>query len=295
VPKNNHILLGHIFTFITVVIWSVAFVSNKALLEYISPIENMIMRFTLGYLLLLLLYPRFKFPYSLKDELYFALLGFLGIFIYFLLENFALTYTQATNVGLYMGAIPIMTALFAHFLTKDEGLSIYLLQGFAVAILGIGLILLEGIDFELRLYGDLLALGAAAVFALYSVILRLAPKGYHYIVITRKSFFYGLCMMVLYHLFTGGEINLEALTIPAVWGNILFLGLLSSGLAFILWHQGIERIGSISASNYIYLVPLVTAITGIFILDEKITVRMVLGGVLILLGLFLAQRKKAIN
>ncbi len=291
--QKKHLLLGHLFTFVTIVIWSVAFVSNKALLAYISPIENMILRFTLAYLLLLILYPKWKLPHSLKDELFFLLLGFLGIFIYFLLENFALKYTQATNVGLYMGAIPIFTALFAHFLTHDEALTPNLIFGFVLAMAGMVMILLEGSAFELRLRGDLLALAAAVTFALYSVLLKLAPVGYHYIVTTRKSFFYGLLLMGVYRITEGGGIDISALTISTVWGNILFLGILSSGIAFLLWHQGIERIGSISASNYIYLVPLLTAITGIIALDEKLTRQMIIGGGLILIGLYLAQRKHA--
>ncbi len=289
VQKNR--LTGHLFTFITIVIWSVAFVSNKALLAYISPIENMILRFSLGYLLLMLLYPRWQLPHSLRDELFFVLLGFLGIFVYFLLENFALSYTQATNVGLYMGAIPILTALLAHVITQDERLSANLLVGFIVAMGGIGLVLLEGVGFELRLKGDLLALAAAAVFALYSVILTRAPKSYHYMVITRRSFFYGVIMMLIYYLLSGRTFDLQALGHPVVWTNLLYLGILSSGLAFILWHKGIEQIGSVSASNYIYLVPLITAITGVVVLDEVLTLRMVIGGILILLGLYLAQRK----
>ena len=282
-------LLGHIFTFTTIAIWSVAFVSNKALLVYISPIENMILRFSLAYLLLLLLYPHYS-PYRLQDEFRFFLLGFLGIFVYFLLENFALKYTQATNVGLYMGALPLFTAIFAHFLTKDERLSKHVIIGFLVAIVGIAFILLDGATFTIRLKGDLLAILAAIVFALYSVSLKLAPKGYHYIVITRKSFFYGILLMLLYFLLSGKEFHFQALKIPVVWINILFLGVLSSGLAFILWQQGIERIGAMSASNYIYLVPLITAATGIVALGEELTAKMLIGALLILIGLFIAQR-----
>ncbi len=255
----------------------------------------MILRFAIAYILLLTIYPKQMLPKSLKDEFSFFILGFLGIFIYFLLENFALEYTQATNVGLYMGAIPLFTAIIAHFLTKDESLSKNTVIGFLVAILGIALILLDGSKFQLRLKGDLLALLAAAVFALYSVALKLAPKGYHYIVITRKSFFYGLILMGIYFYFSGKSFNIEALSIKTVWLNIAFLGLLSSGLAFILWQQGIEKIGSISASNYIYLVPLITAITGITFLDESLTPKMIIGGVLILIGLYIAQKSNKIT
>jgi len=282
--------MGHIFTFITVAIWSVAFVSNKALLEYMTPIENMICRFAIAYLLLLIIHPKWQLPKSIKDELYFVLLGFLGIFLYFILENFALKYTQASNVGLFMGAIPIFTALFAHILTHDENISPKLIWAFIISMLGMGMILLEGSRFELRLQGDLLALGGAIVFALYSVVLKLAPKGYHYIVITRKSFIYGLALMLMYYSLYGQNPDYSVLIIPTVMYNLAFLGILSSGLAFILWHQGIERIGSIGASNYIYLVPLLTSVAGIIILDEVLTFQMIGGGVLILLGLHLSQK-----
>jgi drug/metabolite transporter (DMT)-like permease len=285
-------ITGHIFTFITITIWSVAFVSNKALLAYISPIENMILRFLIAYILLLIIYPKQQLPSSFVDESKFFILGFLGIFIYFLLENFALQFTQATNVGLYMSAIPLFTAIFAHFFTKDEKLSRNVVIGFLIAIVGIALILLDGASFQLRLKGDLLALSAAVVFALYSVALKLAPKGYHYIVITRKSFFYGLLLMVIYFLISGKSFHYHSLAITTVWLNILFLGLISSGLAFVLWQQGIERIGSINASNYIYLVPLITAIAGIIALDEKLTFKMILGGITILIGLYIAQKRK---
>ena len=87
------------------------------------------------------------------------------------------------------------------------------------------------------------------------------------------------------------DFNYPALTNKVVILNILYLGAISSGLAFILWQQGIERIGSIKASNYIYLVPLLTAIAGVIILNEKMSIKMIIGAILILIGLYIAQKK----
>ena len=288
---KNYKLLGHIFAFVTITIWSLAFVSNKALLAYISPIENMILRFFIAYILLLVLYPHLKTIKSIKDELHFALLGFMGIFIYFILENFALKFTQAANVGLYMGAIPIFTAIVAHFLTKDEELNKFVWLGFLVSLIGMSLILFDSSKFELRLKGDLLALLGALTFAIYSVAVKLAPKGYHYIVITRKSFLYGLIFMLIYYVALHKSFNVKALTQSVVILNILYLGVISSGLAFILWQQGIERIGSIKASNYIYLVPLITAIAGVIFLREIMSLKMIIGALLIIAGLYIAQKR----
>ncbi len=288
---KSYIVIGHIFAFVTVTIWSLAFVSNKALLAYISPIENMILRFLIAYILLLVLYPHLNTIKSIKDELHFALLGFLGIFVYFILENFALKFTQAANVGLYMGAIPIFTAIVAHFLTKDEELNKFVWLGFLVSLIGMSLILFDSSKFELRLKGDILALLGALTFAIYSVAVKLAPKGYHYIVITRKSFLYGLIFMLLYYIFLHKSFNFKALSQSVVILNILYLGVISSGLAFILWQQGIEKIGSIKASNYIYLVPLITAIAGVILLNETMSHKMAIGAILIIAGLYVAQKR----
>ncbi len=282
---------GHILVFLTILIWSAAFIGNKILLRYISPIEVMLYRFLFAYIVLLVLYPSWNFPKSVKDELYFFALGFLGIFFYFLLENFALKYTQATNVGLYMGAIPIFTAIIAHFVTKDEKLNKNIIIGFIVAITGIALILLGGSKFQIKLVGDILAIFAALVFALYSVILRKSPVNYNYIIITRKSFFYGIVLMLIYYITIDRDFHTEELLRPIVYINIIFLGLFASSLAFIFYKRGVEIIGSVKATNYIYLVPLLTAVFGILILDEKINIAMSIGGILILIGLYISQKK----
>ncbi len=289
--KKYPLLKGHLLVFTTILIWSLAFVGNKVLLAYITPIEVMIYRFLFAYVVLFLLYPKWSLPNSLKDELYFFMLGFLGIFLYFLLENFALKYTQATNVGLYMGAIPIFTAILAHFITKDEKLSLNIVSGFVVAIVGIAMILLDGAKFELQLKGDFLAILGALTFALYSVALKNAPANYNYIVITRKSFFYGVVLMLLYIVLLHKNLHILELTKPAVYINIIFLGLFASSLAFIFYKRGVEIIGSVKSTNYIYLVPLLTALFGIIILNERVDLQMCIGGILILLGLYISQKK----
>jgi drug/metabolite transporter (DMT)-like permease len=288
-PTNPR-LLGHLFAFVTIAIWSAAFVSNKVLIAHLSPIEIMIDRFVLAYVVLWLIHPRGRLPRSWRDEAFFFVLGALGIFVYFLFENFALKYTQATNVGLFMGAIPLFTAILSHYIHPDEHFTRKLLLGFVIAMTGMGMILLEGHDLQLRFRGDMLALLGAITFALYSALLKKAPQDYHYIEITRKSFFYGLLLMSGWHIARGEPLHLSPLALPVVWLNLLYLGLLSSGLAFILYHQGIKRIGSIAASNYIYLVPLLTAIVGVIALNEVITSTMLLAGGLILLGLYIAQK-----
>jgi len=293
-PSNklteNAKALGHAVTLITIAIWGTTFVSTKLVLEYITPVEVLFFRFALGYLLLLCIYPKFRSGTTLRDEFLFMVLGGTGIFLYFVLENIALLYTQASNVGIIVTSAPIFTAILAHYFLKDEPFNGRLLIGFVLAITGVGLIVFEGTDtFRLSVSGDLLAFFGSLSFAVYSMLLRKVNIKYHYILVTRKSFFYGLLWICGYIVLTGEQIRISSIFIPAVAGHILFLGALASCLCFVLWNLGVRIIGSVKASNYIYLVPAVTASSAIVLLSETVTDTMLAGSVLIVAGLFVSQ------
>ena len=96
---KNETALGHVLTLMTIIIWGTTFVSTKVLLEAFTPIEILFFRFTLGYLSLWAIYPRKGTYGTLRQELLFAAAGLCGVTLYFLLENIALTYTFASNVG----------------------------------------------------------------------------------------------------------------------------------------------------------------------------------------------------
>jgi drug/metabolite transporter (DMT)-like permease len=88
----------------------------------------------------------------------------------------------------------------------------------------------------------------------------------------------------------GADYHPEALTAPAVWGNLLFLGLVASFVCFAVWNRIIKEIGVLASSNYIYLNPVFTMIAAALVLSERITWIAVGGLVLIAAGLWLAER-----
>jgi len=85
------------------------------------------------------------------------------------------------------------------------------------------------------------------------------------------------------------DLSLEKLIIPSVLFNILFLSLIASALCFITRNIGVSFIGAIKASNYIYIVPLITTVTSVIVLKEPVTNIVLLGAGLILLGLYISQ------
>lgn len=105
---NNKTLTGHLAAFITILIWGTTFISTKVLLRSFSPIEILFIRFVIGYLALWCACPKSFKPADRKQESYFVLAGLLGVTLYYLFENIALTYTLASNVGVIISIAPFL-------------------------------------------------------------------------------------------------------------------------------------------------------------------------------------------
>ena len=115
--KNS---MGHLAALFTVVIWATTFVSTKVLLVDFKPVEILFFRFVMGFLVLLVIYPRRMKGVTRKQEAMFAVAGLCGVCLYYLLENIALTYTMASNVGVIGSIAPFFTAILAHLFMKSE-------------------------------------------------------------------------------------------------------------------------------------------------------------------------------
>lgn len=77
--------------------------------------------------------------------------------------------------------------------------------------------------------------------------------------------------------------------------DILYLGVGASALCFVTWNFAVKELGAIKTSVYIYMVPVITVITSVLILHEKLTLLVRIGTVLALIGLFLSEYKPERN
>ena len=236
------------------------------------------------------------FPHPLRkttarQEWIFAGAGLCGICLYYLLENIALTYTMASNVGVIVTVAPLFTALLAAlFLRGEERLPANFFIGFLVAMAGVCLISFNGTSFSLNPRGDLLALLAALVWGFYSILTRkIAAFGYTTIQTTRRTFFYGLLFMLPACVLFDFQLNLSRFAEPLNLANILFLGLGASALCFVTWNTAIRHLGAVQASLYIFLTPVITVLFSVLILGEPFTWLTACGTLLTLGGLVLSE------
>lgn len=290
--SSNQKFIGHLLALFTMFIWGTTFVATKLLLESFSPTAILVYRFAIGYVMLWIIYPHKFKPVSLKDELLLFGAGASGVSIYFLCENFALTYTYASNVSIIVATAPFMTGIFVSLLYKEKMRRNFII-GFSLAIVGIIIVSLNGSTaLQLNPKGDLLAFIAALCWAVYSIFTTAAAKPeYNSIGMTRRIFFYGLITMIPFLPFCGYDFNFPALKNGTNIGLLLYLGLIASGLCYITWNTAMNYLGAVKTSVYIYLIPVVTVIFSFLILKETLTVISFGGCILIVLGLFLSEKK----
>ena len=284
---------GHGAALLTILIWGTTFISTKVLLTSFQPVEILFLRFVLGFLALCLIYPRRLRLGERRQELWFAAAGLCGVTLYYLLENIALTYTLASNVGVLVSVSPVFTALFSHFLLRREKLRPAFFAGLAVALAGVVLLSYNGsavLKLDPRV--DVLALLAAAIWSAYSLITRhISSFGYPVVQTTRRIFAYGLVFMLPALLVFGFRPSLEAVLEPVNLLNLVYLGLGACALCFVTWNFAVKELGAVKTSVYIYLVPVITVAASVAILDEPFTWMTGVGTALTLMGLFLSEGK----
>ena len=288
----------HLVAFMVVAIWGTTFVSTKLLLlNGLSPAHIFTLRFIIAYVMLLgasCFLPRHKWmSKNWKDELIMFGLGVTGGSLYFLTENAAMNYTTTTNTSLIVCLCPLFASLLISICYKSERLHGLQIVGSLLAAIGVTIVVLNG-RFVLHLspIGDALAFAACLCWALYSLLLIPASKRYDTLFITRKVFAYGLLSMLPYYVIYPEMPPMEALLRYDTILQLLFLGCIASTICFLVWNWVIRRLGAIVTTNYVYFNPVVTILCAWVVLNERITGWFLLGTVMILTGMYLADRKQ---
>ncbi len=280
----------------------VTFSSTKLLLPDFAPAEILFIRLFIAYIFLCFLCRKSIGFTKFSNELLFVIAGLSGGCLYFLTENIALQYTTASNASLLVSINPFFTGLLFAIIYRKK-LSRNFILGFLVSFVGIFLMIFQG-KFSLEIYpiGDFLCLLAGIIWSVYTLFLEMIFarfRGYSHLAFLKKIFFYGLLFALPFALYQSGILSgdFRALQDSARYinamnlANLLFLGLIASGLCYLSWNTALKLLGSLKASAYIYGVPVIGVIAACVSLKESLSYCIIIGGLLTLFGLFLSQRK----
>ena len=305
----NNIAAGLALAVPTIFIWGVTFVSTKALLVDFSALEVLWIRYFMAYAALWALRPRRLRLGSRREELGFALAGLSGVALYQFLENAAIHFTNASNVSILVSICPMMTAAMAQWVFRERAVTRRFVLGFLLAIAGVTLVCMNGVtEFHLNPAGDAMALCAAVCWACYSTLLpRLNGRGYDFLVVTRRIFFWALVFMlpmiaaggVLPDSAMGGSLAVDFSAAANAarfsrflnWTNLCFLGLFASAGCFVAWNKACMLLGTVRATVGIYLLPVITVVFAYLFLGERLSAMGAFGAVLTLGGVILSERR----
>jgi drug/metabolite transporter (DMT)-like permease len=227
-----------------------------------------------------------------------ALMGFVGVFIHQMLQSYALTMTSATNTGWLIGITPIWSAVLSAIVLRER-FGFWKALGLAGGFAGALLVVTKG-DFSARVLGrpstlgDLLILVSTINWACYSVlghrtIRELGPRR-----ATSGSMLFGTLMLAPFFVAQKGWRQLPNLTATG-WGALLFLAVACSALGYLFWYGALERIEVSRVAALLYAEPLVTFVAAALLLGERVSGTVVIGGVLVLASVLVAQYAPAVR
>ncbi|QFI54594.1 DMT family transporter [Aeromonas simiae] len=193
----------------------------------------------------------------------------------------------ATEIGLMMGLTPLMTVLLSSLLLREPPTWGALLGG-VLSLCGLAVLLGQGDPLSVLRHGiaigDIYMLLSAFTYALYSVLLRRWTLGLDSWMMLYGQVLCSLLLLTPYFFLVDG-------TLPdrqALW-LILYAGIPTSALSPWLWMQGIALLGANRTAIYLNLLPLMTASLAVWLLGEQLTMAHLLGGILTLSGVVMAQ------
>jgi drug/metabolite transporter (DMT)-like permease len=283
--------------FAAIVLWGVSFVATKAALREVSPVTLIFTRFALGVaVLVLILKLRRESLIPPRDSwLMLAIMGFVGIFLHQMVQAHALTLTTAVRTGWLIGVTPIWSAVLAAvFLGERFGARKII--GLFIGLIGALLVITRG---ELSASvltlpstrGDLLVFASTWTWAIYTILGRDTLKRLGSARATTAAMSAGWAMMIPFFMAATGWHEYRELSSISIIA-ILFLGIGCSGLGYWFWYAALERIDASQVAAFLYFEPLVTLVSAVALLGERVAFSTIAGGLLVLAGVVTVQTSK---
>lgn len=283
--------MQYAYPLLAIFIWAGNTVINKLAVGAIFPAEIGFYRWLLAGLLFtpFMLKPVIKHWPEVRPNLWrIAILGVLGMAVYQSLAYFAASLTSATNMGIILSLMPLMSLAMA-IAALGQRLTAGALVGAVLSFAGVLVVVSSGSLAALLQHGvnlgDAMMLVATLAYAIYSTLLkkwqlRLPPLVLLYLQVL-------VAVVVLLPLFLASpKVGPTLQNIPLV----LYACLLASMLAPLAWMQAVARLGPSRTTLFFNLLPLITALIAAVVLHEHLAWFHLVGGLLTLGGVILSER-----
>ena len=281
---------GYFSLILATFFWGFQPLCLKPLVVVMSPIVLNIFRFGTIFccLFCLLLYKKENIFPSKKIFILLMLLGFLHVILNSVFSFMGLQYSSVTNSALFHAITPAFVVILSFLLLKERFAFLQVL-GLILSIIGAILLLMKGnINILLELTfnkGDLYFLFSQLAWAFYILLSAKILKEISVSIMLMWSAFWGTIYITIY------AYSIDILFMPHLTNfeiGLLFYSVFFSGMfSMVLWNLGVQIIGSSFASIFLNIIPLVGVLGAILLLKEEIILSQIVGGLCILLGIFI--------
>ncbi len=280
---------------IVALVWGINFSIVKFSLRDFHPMSFTVVRFGLAsvFLFAIMLMTRESLAIDRQDRGPLVRLGFIGITLYNLFFMYGLRFTTAANSALLISLSPLAGVLIQAALGRER---LVFRTGVGLVLATIGVILIirshqgEMSFSSSAVVGDLLTLIATVSWALYTIAAKPLLEKYSAIKVTACAMATGSILLI--------PLSLPDLVrqswsyiMPVSWSALGFAAFIGAGMAYVLWYQGVKTIGVTRTLVYHYLVPFAAVLSAAMLLGESITLLQVIGGIAVLMGVYLVQSK----
>ncbi|WAH38875.1 DMT family transporter [Alicyclobacillus dauci] len=287
----NSRYLGALYMALAASIWGGMYVVSKIVLESVSPLALVWVRYVVGLVALIIvaLITRQSWRTRWQDIPLVVAIGVTGYAVSVWTQFLGTKLSSAQMGAIITSATPAFMVVFGRLILGER---ITVRRAVSVGLATTGVLMIVGIGGLSHSYelGGLILFIAAMTWALMSVLVKRVPGQYSQLVVTT----YGILVATVVVTPVGirqlhGLANI--LSHPILWGGVLYLGIISTAGAFFLWNKGLQMIDAASGGLYFFFQPLVGTFLGWLVLGEQVTLAFWIGATLILVGVLLVIRE----
>lgn len=281
---------------LTTFFWASNIVAGKVALAGFNALALAQLRMAATAILYVLLYvawrgiPRVRL--SPRQWLVLGLMALTGITLNQICYIGGLAKTSVTHTGLIQAIGPIMVLLLAASMRK-EALTSRKILGMAISFAGVALLLIgkpaqgSGANW----LGDLILIAASGFFAYYTILMKEVADCYDPLTLNTLVFGLGAILLVPFCATSIAEVRWDKISSHA-WYGLAYMVLFGSLVAYLIYAFALEKLSASNVAAFAYLQPVMAALLGIWLLAEKVSLKVVLGGALILCGVYLTERAR---
>ena len=279
-------------------VWGGAFTLNKLALNFYSPEFIVFARLIIGtfilFLLLMIMYRRITI--SLRDWQYYLFMSTVGIVAPFILIVYGQQQIDSSLAGILMATMPISTIILSHFFLHDEKLTKRKFAGFAIAFIGITILVIKDfsnlkINILSNISSELMVLSGAILYSCSAVYGKRFKHTDPLSASTGTIFFSAIMMFMYLLIFVPTEIsniNLKNST------SLVLLGVFCTAIATIIYFQILQTSGASFISIMNYLIPIWAILFGVIFFQEEIFINYIIGLILVIIGINISQKETVV-